>query len=113
MFSMIPETIKKSPMALERRSQVRNRTIVETQWASITGSGSKGPIQIRDISRTGARLEVNHPVVPGERVRIKLQTVMEAKLIYVQLTPEGTWMAGCKFDHELSEEEMKDLVRGP
>jgi hypothetical protein len=36
---------------------------------------------------------------------------MEARLIYVQPTPEGTWMTGCKFDKELSEEEMKVLVR--
>jgi hypothetical protein len=36
---------------------------------------------------------------------------MEARLVYAYATSSGTWMAGCKFDRELSEEEMKDLVR--
>jgi hypothetical protein len=58
-------------------------------------------------------LEVNHPIVAGERVRIKLHTVMEARLVYAYATPAGTWMAGCKFDRELSEEEMKDLILQP
>jgi hypothetical protein len=97
-------------MPLERRSQIRTLTNVETVWASITGASSKSTIRILDISRSGARLEVNHPVVSGERVRIKLQTVMEARLIYVDHTCKGTWTAGCKFDRELSEEELKDLV---
>ena len=44
-------------------------------------------------------------------VRIKLLTVMEARLVYVRPTPEGKWVAGCKFDHELKEEELKVLVR--
>ena len=35
---------------------------------------------------------------------------MEARLIYVDHTCKGTWTAGCKFDRELSEEELKDLV---
>jgi len=100
-------------MTSERRNQVRHLTDIETLWASITGVGSKGTIRIRDVSRSGAKLEVDHPVVPGERVRIKLQTVMEARLVYVQPTRSGTWMAGCQFDRELNEEEMKNLVRGP
>jgi len=36
---------------------------------------------------------------------------MEAQLVYVQPTPDGKWEAGCKFDKELSEEELKNLVR--
>jgi len=99
-------------MASERRTHVRSRTNFETQWASITGIASKGSIHVRDISRTGACLEIGHPAVPGERVRIRLQTVMEARLVYVQPTSEGKWLAGCQFDRELSEEEMKFLVRG-
>jgi hypothetical protein len=100
-------------MISERRNQVRHLTDIETLWASITGVGSKGTIRIRDVSRSGAKLEADHPVVPGERVRIKLQTVMEARLVYVQATRSGTWIAGCQFDRELSEEELKNLVRGP
>ncbi|SRR5713101_856164 len=98
-------------MSVERRSQVRHRINLETSWASITGTNSKGPVRIWDISRSGARLEVDHPVVPGERVRIKLLTIMEARLIYVQPASEGKWMTGCRFDRELSEEEMKHLIR--
>ena len=99
-------------MTSERRTQIRYLTDLETLWASITGIASRGPVRIRDISRTGARLEVGHPVVPGERVRIRLRKVMEARLVYVQPTRRGTWVAGCQFDRELSEEEMKDLVGG-
>src|SRR6516165_4007085 len=106
MLVMIPWSLEKTPMPLERRSQVRALTNVETVWASITGVSSKSSTRILDISRSGARLEVNHPVVPGERVRIKLQTVMEARLVYVQATRSGTWIAGCQFDRELSEEEL-------
>ena len=98
-------------MHSERRSQVRHRTNVETVWVSITGTSSKSPVRIRDISRAGARLEMDNPAVAGERVRIKLLTVMEAQLVYVQSTHEGKWVAGCKFDKELSEEELKVLVR--
>lgn len=99
-------------MTSDRRSHIRKLTDVQTVWASITGVGSKGPIRIRDISRAGARLEVGHFVVPGERVRIKLQTVMEARVVYVQPSRAGTWIVGCKFDRELSEEELKGLIRG-
>jgi PilZ domain-containing protein len=98
-------------MPLERRRQVRKLTNVETQWTSITGADFKGAIRILDVSRSGARLEVHHPIVAGGRVRIKLRKVMEACLVYAYATPAGTWMAGCKFDRELSEEEMRDLVR--
>src|SRR5262249_10335059 len=98
-------------MSVERRNQVRNPINLETLWASIDGTKSKGPVRNWDISRTGARLEVDHPVAPGERVRIQLLTVMEARLIYVQPTPEGKWVTGCRFDRELSEEEMKHLMQ--
>jgi hypothetical protein len=98
-------------MPPERRSQVRHRTNVETLWTPITGTSSKSPVRIRDISQAGARLETDHPVVPGARVRIQLLTVVEARLVYVQPTPEGKWVAGCKFDGELSEEELKVLIR--
>lgn len=97
-------------MLTERRSQIRKLTVVETLWASISGLGSKRPVRIRSISGSAAWLEVDHPVVAGERVRIQLQTVMEARLIYVRPTRSETCMAGCKFDHEFSEEELKDLV---
>ena len=98
-------------MPSERRTQVRHRTSLETLWASIDGASCKSPVRISDISQSGARLVSDHPVVPGERVRIQLLTVMEARLVYVQPTPEGRWVAGCIFDHELSEEELKILVR--
>jgi hypothetical protein len=110
MLSIVTEFFEMSPMPSERRSQVRSRTNLETRWASITGAASKNPVRILDISRTGARLEVDCPVVPGERVRIRLRTVMEARLVYVQATPEGKWMAGCQFDRDLSDEEMRILV---
>jgi PilZ domain len=100
-----------SPMPSNRRSQVRSRTNVETQWACITGTASKGSVLIRDISRAGACVEVDHPVAPGERVRIRLLTVMEARVVHVQETAEGKWLAGCQFDRELSEEEIRLLVR--
>jgi len=98
-------------MPSERRSQIRYRTNLETLWASVTWVGVRSPARIRDISRTGARLEVDSPVVPGERVRIQLLTVMEGQLVYVRPTNEGKWTVGCKFDHDLSEEDLKVLVR--
>jgi PilZ domain-containing protein len=99
-------------MSLERRSHIRKITNVETQWASTTGPGCEGALRILDVSRSGARLEVHHPIVAGQRVKIKLHTVMEARLVYAYATSAGTWIAGCKFDHELSEEEMRNLVLG-
>lgn len=97
-------------MFTERRSHVRHRTNVETQWTSITGPSAKSPVRIKDISRSGARLETDHSVVPGERVRIRLLSVMEAQVVHVRPTPDGKWVAGCKFDGELSDEEVKMLV---
>ena len=98
-------------MRSERRSEVRCRTNLETLWAPATGAGSKTPVRIKDISSTGARLEADHPVVPGERVIIQLLTEMEAQLVYVHPTPEGKWVVGCKFDRELSKGELKVLAR--
>ena len=98
-------------MPSERRSQIRYRTNLETLWASVTGVGVRSPARILDIGRTGARLEVDCPVVPGERVRIQLLKVMEGQLVYVQPTHEGKWRVGYKFDHEVSEEDLKVLVR--
>jgi hypothetical protein len=36
---------------------------------------------------------------------------MEGQLVYVQPTHEGKWRVGYKFDHEVSEEDLKVLVR--
>lgn len=99
------------PMSSDRRSQTRRRTNVETLWASITGPSFKSPVRIRDISPTGARLEVDHPIEPGEQVRIQLLRDIKARLIYVHRTLEGKWVAGCKFEDELTEKELKVLAR--
>jgi hypothetical protein len=98
-------------MPSERRSQVRHRTNIETLWTSTSRTSTRSIVRIRDICRTGAQFEVSDPVCPGDRVRIELLTIVEGQVVYVHPTPEGKWIVGCKFDRELSEQEMKMLVR--
>ena len=98
-------------MSPERRQRPRFRTSVETVCASVSGRNSIFQACIVDISQCGARLLVEQPLNVGDLLRIKLSRVVEGRLVHATPTQDGKWVVGCVFDWEISESEVRALVR--
>jgi len=76
--------------------------------------------QIQDVSRGGVSLLGNHPFDPGTVLKIDLPladhvipSTLLAKVVHSNAKPNGVWALGCAFIKELSEEELRALLREP
>jgi hypothetical protein len=73
---------------------------------------------IRDISIGGVGLVLPRRFEPGMGLQIELpgaepgmgETLL-ARVVYVRRLPEGTWLMGCSFISQLSEQELERLLR--
>jgi hypothetical protein len=72
--------------------------------------------QIQDISRGGARLQVDRDIAHGRMIRIDLpehapgmHTSVLACVVHVRRGPQGIYSLGCQFSTELSEQDMQIL----
>jgi PilZ domain len=99
----------------ERRIWIRYPSTVETTCGPVSGNGTKGlPARVRNISRGGVNLLVEHCVSPGSLLGIELPGPAEPEtytvLAYVlHATPEATeqWSLGCTFARELNDEDLE------
>ena len=72
--------------------------------------------QVRDVSRTGISLCLNHEFMPGETLLIELPSKtlqagsVSARVVHVRAQTDGTWIVGCAFQQPLSDEEFQALV---
>ncbi len=98
----------------ERRLWVRYPADLKTriQWADQT-QGGKAAAQIRDISRGGASLLLDHEIQPGQLVNLDLPrntadgscTVLACVVRSIE-EPDGRWAVGCVFSRELTDEDL-------
>jgi hypothetical protein len=76
------------------------------------------PADLRDLSRTGAGLIVDAAVdvdalifvqLPGRRSGVTCTRA--ARVVHRSRLTSGEWLLGCRWQHELPEEEVKKAVR--
>lgn len=98
----------------ERRQFPRHPTNVETVCHSLA-IGSDLNARIRDVSRSGVRLEVPQEIPVGTMIRLHIpssdgqaRTELLACVTNAQ-SCDGSWTVGCMFSVELTDAEMKLL----
>ena len=96
----------------DRRRHPRRDTDVETTCYLVAGGPAIGA-RIRNVSRAGLGLFLDHPVEPGQMLRIELpgpadapHTVVLGCMMHCTAVAEG-WIAGCMFSYELTDSELK------
>jgi hypothetical protein len=74
------------------------------------------PARLRNISRGGINLVLNHSFQPGELLTVHLPgqqgkppVALLACVVHAQPTTEGDWALGCSFAEELSEADLRSL----
>ena len=101
----------------ERRLWVRYPAQISTTVSPTTNNEALRLLsQIRDISRGGASLVINHAFEPGEHISIELplagneqaQTVLACIVRAVEEKP-GVWALGCVFAQELSDSDLEGM----
>lgn len=99
----------------ERRVWVRFPLRTPVAEVSVQSpAGARWCVQIRDISRGGARLSVPHSLEPGAFVSVEIPgeppaTVL-ACVVRATALPNGGWELGCAFSTEISDEDIQKLV---
>jgi PilZ domain len=70
-----------------------------------------------DVSRSGVRLVLDQPFAAGTALNIRVRKnsgptshLLWANVVWTHRNPESGWHLGCRFNQELSEEEMKELL---
>ena len=102
---------ERSAMSPERRKYPRFRAKGGATCALVSGLIPSFRARILDISQGGAKLLVTPPLIVGDLVRIRLSRVIEGELVHATPTPTGKWVVGCAFRQEISESEVRSLVR--
>lgn len=75
------------------------------------------PQVIRDISRTGMGLVLKQVHEPGTPLAIELHSpnknikyTVFTRVVHATAQPDGTWLVGCAFARELSNDELRNLL---
>jgi hypothetical protein len=98
----------------DRRVWVRFPANLETTYRPADGeAGSRFSAVIRDISRGGLSLIVDHTLEPGDLLNVELPGQAElatccvlACVVHVSPLDTGGWLLGCTFARELSDDDL-------
>jgi hypothetical protein len=99
----------------ERRVRVRYPSNVATSLVAANGAGPvRLSARVRNISRNGVNLQVNHRFEPGELLSVELpgadggppHTAL-ACVVHATPQPDGDWALGCTFSRELSDDDLR------
>lgn len=104
--------IAQTPKA-ERRAWVRYPCKLETNCKSETDRLGC-PATVRNISLGGMSLQVDRQFESGTLIRVQVQSALEntphmlcLRVIHVTSQPDGTWLLGCAFARELSDDSLR------
>lgn len=100
----------------ERRLWVRHPADLSTTIQLTDQSrGGKSAAQIRDISRGGASLLLDHEIEPGQLINLELPHSMSdqkctvlACVVRANQEGDGRWAIGCVFSRELTDDDLQD-----
>jgi hypothetical protein len=106
------------PSGAERRRAVRHPCSFRTSCQPISLMEAIGvPVHVRDISTGGIGLVSRSPVTPGTFFAIELQNTnggpslrLRARIIHSTRQDERSWLLGCIFTRELSQDELSTLL---
>ena len=100
----------------ERRLWIRYPADLETNvQLSPRTLPIKSPARIRDLSRGGANLLLDHEVQPGQVIHLEIPHPTEgdfsilACVVRAQREPSGKWALGCVFARELPQDDLQEL----
>lgn len=101
----------------ERRLWVRHpASLTTTVQPTTNGRSLRISAKIRDISRGGVHLVVDHAFEPGQLITVELPLAGSAQMQFVlacivRVVPEGPglWALGCIFSQELADELLDSL----
>jgi hypothetical protein len=102
-------------LVTERRRAPRFPSDLQTSCRPLTTrDGTSWPARVRDISRGGVALILRRRFEPGAVLTMELEDPagavsrsVFARVIHVRPDEAGTWMLGCAFTGELSDDELR------
>ncbi len=102
----------------ERRAKVRYPAGLETCCHTTDAlSGEFWAAAVQDISATGIRLLMKRRFKPGTRLVVELMNgagkmthTLPVEVVRNLSRPDESWMVGCTFERELSEDEFRALL---
>jgi hypothetical protein len=105
----------------ERRLWVRYPASLATAvHPNTNGTSSRFPSQVRDISRGGVNLLVEHEFEAGQLISVELPLAGKGEtqhvlacVVRVAAVGPSQWALGCVFSHELAEEDLEGLGGRP
>jgi hypothetical protein len=108
-----------SQAPLERRASVRYPCDLDTSCQPIASArGMQWTGKVQNISRGGLSLVLGRRFELGTLLAIEVQgkdghssaRTLLARIVHIALQGPNTWVMGCKFSSELSDEELKVLL---
>jgi hypothetical protein len=102
----------------ERRVWVRHPSVARiTVQAQADGNDGRLSARVRNVSRGGVNLIVNHPFAAGEMISVDIPgntpeqgASVLACIVHVSTLPDGMYALGCAFSEMLDEEDLAGFV---
>ena len=118
MPAPILERLMSDPIA-ERRDQTRYFFgAAGSQVPALIGDAARRAV-VRNLSRSGAGLWVDHGITPGHQVVLQLYNagrdcwhLKAAVVAYAMPRDDDSWAVGCRFLEPLSQEDYEGLIAG-
>ena len=92
------------------RKWVRRLAKLEAEFVPVCGTLPVCSAMIRDISRGGFRFVSIVPLESGMTIRIRLNSVREARVVHVSREIRGQWSMGCAFSEEITSADVQQLL---
>jgi hypothetical protein len=111
-------SMKQAPAPGERRRHFRHTCALDRRGFVCTdGERYPWPVHLHNISREGVSLRLGCGLTPGADVRLYIHNVREdttvhlsARVIWGVGFPGGEHVLGCRFQRELSDQELQQLL---
>jgi hypothetical protein len=116
-----PDTFEQTPAEKsaqsERRAWVRYSCDLDTACRPLGGArGLQWPGEVRNLSAGGIAVKLARRFEAGTVLAVDVQgrdesilRTLLARVIYVTLQEDGSWLHGCAFTNPLGEDDLKTL----
>jgi eukaryotic-like serine/threonine-protein kinase len=117
LTNLKPVKVPRPAPAENRRKTVRFPSVMKAYCSPATGTHARWSAEVRDLSLTGACLELRRRMEPGTSVRVALlddtlRPIFPAVIKWVRSTIEGVWWHGCQFSSAMTDHELMVLLGG-
>jgi serine/threonine protein kinase len=117
LTNLKPVRIPRPYPVVNRRGAARFPSVMKAYCTPTTGTHARWSAEVRDLSLTGACLELRRRVEPGTAVRVALlddtlRPIFPAVVRWVRSTVDGVWWHGCQFQTAMTDHELMVLLGG-